>query len=348
MGRVQRTYAYNGREWSLADIEYIIRGTMTLDVTDEALMQRQIRLSSGEISEKIEQSDQESGEEDGNEVGTEDNEVGTEDNEVDTEDDEVDTKDEEVDTEDDEVDTEEEGDESGQEEHVEEEEEEEEEEVAEVKVSDSSDKESSMSESDKSEEEEEDHRCHQCDEEFEDEAQLIIHIKAEHAQREATKEGKVQSTYKNKLITLHKAISVSKRMPTNANDNEVLNEPEPLSDMNVIRNNSQQKIKVPQHVSYNPTKYEATTNEAPKRLKHDVVNDVVVTPETSKISCEICDQKFSAKNNLTRHIKSIHSLRRFPCLKCRKLFSRQDKLNDHSDRCNSKDPFKDLQDPLDH
>jgi uncharacterized C2H2 Zn-finger protein len=308
MGRIQQTYAYKGREWSLADIEYILRGTMTFDVTDEALIQRQIRLSSAHISEKVEQSNQESGEE-------------------------VDRLEEEVVSE-----TGDSNEESEQGDQLEEKE------VAESDSSDSSDKESTKSESDKSEESEEDYRCHRCNEEFEDEGQLITHIKAEHVQREATKEAKVQSPYKNKLITLLKAIPVSKRMPTN--DNEERNEQKPLSDMSAIRDNSQQKNEVPQHGSYDSIKSansenEVSANEAPKRYKHDVV----VTPETSKISCEICGQKFSARNNLTRHIKSIHSSRRFPCLKCRKLFSRQDKLNDHSERCSSKDPLKDPLDP---
>ena len=45
--------------------------------------------------------------------------------------------------------------------------------------------------------------------------------------------------------------------------------------------------------------------------------------------CEECGSKFSSKNKLTRHVKSVHFLVKFHCYQCGKQFSRNDELLRH-------------------
>ena len=48
--------------------------------------------------------------------------------------------------------------------------------------------------------------------------------------------------------------------------------------------------------------------------------------------CDVCDTAFSAKQDVDRHIKSVHEGRKFKCNECGKAFSRKEILNGHIEK----------------
>jgi hypothetical protein len=47
-------------------------------------------------------------------------------------------------------------------------------------------------------------------------------------------------------------------------------------------------------------------------------------------ACEVCNQVFTLKHNLTRHVKSTHDVIKFTCNVCLKSFTRQFNLDQHA------------------
>src|SRR5215471_16109973 len=56
----------------------------------------------------------------------------------------------------------------------------------------------------------------------------------------------------------------------------------------------------------------------------------------AEFKCEQCEKIFTAKNNLQRHVRSIHDEEKHICEKCGKDFSRLDILARHVKTCDYK------------
>ena len=51
--------------------------------------------------------------------------------------------------------------------------------------------------------------------------------------------------------------------------------------------------------------------------------------ENSENVCNFCNKIFSRKENLKRHIASIHEEKKLKCVFCEQIFSRKDRLKSH-------------------
>ena len=56
-------------------------------------------------------------------------------------------------------------------------------------------------------------------------------------------------------------------------------------------------------------------------------------PNLVGLDCSICTAKFDHKDNLRRHMRTIHEEKQYNCILCNKSYARKDKLKEHYSKC---------------
>ena len=55
--------------------------------------------------------------------------------------------------------------------------------------------------------------------------------------------------------------------------------------------------------------------------------------DREELTCPMCEKVFTQKNNLNRHVKTVHEKVRYSCKSCEKSYSRQDNAHSHMKVC---------------